>query len=265
MNLTENSPIAEAPEKGKRKDITAWPISWFDSANPLVLGQRADHLALSSQSSWFLDQLLHEFGTWKVILADNKVDTLATVRYNLGSGTVSQQAFRRGCWMIANRLPRSKLLPKQTALPHFSALVPLILAGIKRYQDIPYSAWSRDNLTSVMPEELAEAITTPWPEITIPELLALRAEGLLIRSGTKAGTSRDAKSAWILYGINDSQIGTLNKTGRLMITQCWVCHPQLRHGDMITQPQDWDSFPEPLIEMDITKPKSHWSYVPWEQ
>ena len=260
----ENSTISELPEKGKRKDITAWPISWFDTANPLILSQRADHLGLSSQSSWFLDQLLHHFGSWKVILANGVVDTLATARYNLGSGSADQQAFNRGCWMLANRLPRSKLVSKQTGMPHFSALVPLILAGIKRYQDIPYSSWSRDNLGSVMPEELAEAATTSWPELETSEILALRAEGLMIRSGTKANTSRDPKSAWILYGINDSAIGVLNKTGRLMITQCWVAHPELRHVDMITQPQDWDNFPQPLIHTTIEKPEALWRAMPWE-
>lgn len=265
MNLTENFPVAEAPYKGKYKDITTWPIEWFDSANPLVLGQRADHLALSSQSSWFLDQLLHHFGSWKLILADGLVDPRATARYNLGSGTPSQQAFNRGCWMIACRLPRSKLVMKQTAQPQFSALVPLILAGIKRYQDIPYSAWSRVGCESVMPQDLLTAAVTPWPELDLTRLLEIRAEGLLVRSGAKAGTSRDPKSSWQLYAVQDTEIGQLGKYSQVMMTQIWVTHPELRHVDMITQVNDWDSFPQPLIHTTIEKPEARWRAMPWEQ
>ena len=245
--------------RGKKRDLLAWPIAAFNTANPLILSQLADSVGLASQSSWLPDQLLHYFGQWKLVRnVAGLVDPRSTARLNLGS------EFDRGCWFLACRLPRSKLVPKQIAQPEFSSLTPLILAGIKRYQGVAYSEWSREGLEAVMPEDLAEACVAQWPEISLSRLLQLRQEGLLVRSGIKEGTSKDPKSAWILYGINDSEIGLLNKLSRLMITQCWVCHPDLRHPDMITDPLDWDRHPEPLIQ---TEPIAKWTSLqrlPWE-
>jgi len=257
QNRTE-IPTPDKLPRGKKRDLTAWPIQAFNTANPLILAQLADSVGLASQSSWFLDQLLHYFGQWTLVYKDGLVDPRSTAKLNLGS------EFSRGCWFLACRLPRSKLVPKQIAQPEFSSLTPLILAGIKRYQGVPYSKWSREGLEAVMPEDLAEACITEWPEIEIGELLRLRQEGLLVRSGPREGTSRDPKAAWILYGINDSEIGLLNKLSRLMITQCWVCHPDLRHQDMICDPLNWDSHPEPLIK---TEPVAKWTTLtklPWE-
>lgn len=246
----------EPPAIGKKRDLTAWPIEAFSSANPLILAQLADSLALSSQSSWLPDQLLYHFGQWKLVYKDGLVDPKATAKLNLGS------EFNRGCWILANRLPRSKLIPKQTGQPHFSAFVPLILAGIKRYQEVPYSQWSREGLEAVMPEDLRQACVTSWPEID--ELLHLRQEGLLVRTGPKEGTLRDPKTSWKLYGIKDTLLGSLPNYTQVQMTQIWVCHPDLRHPDMITQPLDWDRHPEPLIKTEVQTKWSAETKLPWE-
>ena len=257
MNRTEN-PHPEPPKQGHKRILRAWPLEAFQSANPLVLAQLADQLRLNSQNSWLPDQLLHHFGQWTLVWNSGLVDSLATARLNLGS------EFDRGCWFLACRLPRSKLIPKQTAQPHFSSFVPLILAGIKRYQGIEYSSWSQEGLESVMPRELVEAATTPWPEIEVEELLRLRQEGLLVRSGPKSGTLRDPKTSWQLYGIRDTQLGQLPNYTQVQMTQIWVCHPDLRHQDMICDPLDWDQHPEPLIK---TEPVAKWTTLtklPWD-
>lgn len=259
MQIETEIPTPEPLKRGKKRDLTLWPIAAFNTANPLILAQLADQLGLSSQSSWLPDQLLHHFGQWKLVRDETgRVDPKATARLNLGS------EFDRGCWFLACRLPRSKLVPKQIAQPEFSSLTPLILAGIKRYQGVPYSQWSREGLEAVMPEDLAEACVAEWPLIGLSRLLQLRQEGLLIRSGPKEGTWKDPKSAWILYGVNDSEIGLLNKLSRLMITQCWVCHPDLRHQDMICDPLDWDHHPEPLIKTEIETKWTALTKLPWE-
>ena len=254
----ENSPTQEPPKQGKKRDLKAWPIEAFCSVNPLVLSQLADQLALSSQSTWLPDQLLHHFGQWTLVYRDGLVDPLLTARLNLGSD------FDRGCWILACRLPRSTLVPKQTAQPGFCSFVPLILAGIKRYQEIPYSKWSREGLEAVMPKDLQEACVTQWPEISREELLELRQQGLLVRSGPKEGTLRDPKSTWKLYGIQDTILGALPQYTQVQIAQIWVCHPDQRHPDMICDPLDWDRHPEPLIK---TEPISKWTAstrLPWE-
>ncbi len=254
----ENSPTPEPPQQGKKRDLRAWPIEAFQSANPLILAQLADSLGLSSQSSWLPDQLLHHFGQWQLVYKDGLVDGKATARQNLGSD------FDRGCWILANRLPRSKLIPKQTAQPHFSAFVPLILAGIKRYQEVPYSQWSREGLEAVMPKDLEEACVTSWPEIETEELLHLRQEGLLVRTGPREGTLRDPKTSWKLYGIRDTLLGGLPNYTQVQIAQIWVCHPDLRHPDMITNPLDWDRHPEPLIKTEIQTKWTSLTKLPWE-
>jgi len=254
---TEFLPPEPLPQ-GKKRILSAWPVEAFSSPNPLVLGQLADQLRLNSQSSWLPDQLLHHFGQWTLVWRDSLVDCLATARLNLGS------EFDRGCWFLACRLPRSKLIPKQTAQPGFSSFVPLILAGIKRYQAVAYSQWSRDGLEAVMPRELAEACVTSWPQIDQEELLHLRQEGLLVRSGPKQGTLRDPKTSWQLYGIKDTLLGQLPNYTQVQMTQIWTCHPDLRHQDMITNPHDWDQHPEPLIK---TEPIAKWTglqRLPWE-
>lgn len=257
QNQTE-FPTPEPPQQGKKRDLKAWPLQAFSSANPLVLAQLADSLALSSQSSWLPDQLLHHFGQWQLVYRDGLVDGKATARRNLGSD------FDRGCWILACRLPRSKLVPKQVAQPQFSSFVPLILAGIKRYQGVKYSQWSREGLEAVMSQELQEACVTQWPDISGEELLHLRQEGLLIRSGPKAGQTRDPKSTWKLYALQDTEFGKLPHLSKVQMTQIWTCHPDLRHQDMICNPLDWDRHPEPLIK---TEPIARWTgltKLPWE-
>lgn len=257
QNRTE-FPTPEPLPQGKKRDLRAWPIEAFQSANPLVLAQLADTLHLNSQNSWLPDQLLHHFGQWTLVYKDGLVDTLATARRNLGSD------FDRGCWFLACRLPRSKLIPKQTAQPGFSSFVPLILAGIKRYQGVAYSQWSREGLEAVMSQELQEAAITPWPEIDREELLELRQEGLLVRSGPKAGQTRDPKATWKLYALQDTEFGKLPNLTKVQMTQIWTCHPDLRHEDMITNPQDWDRHPEPLIKTEIQAKWSGLTKLPWE-
>jgi len=258
MQLETENPHPEPPKQGRKRDLTAWPMAAFNSANPLILAQLADQLRLNSQHTWLPDQLLHHFGRWELVTRDGLVDAQATARLNLGS------EFDRGCWFLACRLPRSKLIPKQTGQPQFSSFVPLILAGIKRYQGVPYSKWFREGLEAVMPKELAEAALTDWPQIELEELLRLRQEGLLIRSGPREGTLRDPKTSWQLYGIRDTVLGSLPNYTQVQMTQIWTCHPDQRHQDMITNPYDWDSHPEPLIK---TEPLAKWTglqKLPWE-
>ena len=248
-----------------RCDLQRWPMDWFAHDNGLVLAQRADSLNLRSQNSWLLDQLLHHFGSWKLFLDRGaKVDPIKTAQYNLGSGTEAQQLFQLGCWKVACRLSRSKLLPKQIAQPEFSSLVPLILLGVQRYQDVPYSDWSRENLYAVMQLELAEAMTYIPPPLSLREILEIRNQGLLVRSGLKQGTYRDPRTTWKLSAILDTEIGELNYLQQAQITQIWIAHPEHRHKNQVLDPLNWDLQPEPLILPELQKQQPKWTANPWE-
>jgi len=273
--MTKKEFYHESPEKAGfqplttkqtayKQDLQTWPMDWFANDNGLVLAQRADSLALKSQNRWMPDQLLHHFGSWQVVLADKKIDAIRTAQLNLGSGTAAEQLFQLGCWKVACRLSRSKLLPKQIAQPEFSSLVPLILLGVQRYQDIPYSDWSRENLHAVMPQELADAMTYQPPELSTMEILDIRNQGLLVRSGLKEGTSRDPRTTWKLSGIADTKIGELNYLQQAQIAQIWIAHPEHRHKNQVLDPLNWDVQPEPLILPELQKVEPKWTANPWE-
>ena len=200
--------------------------------------------------------MLHQFGGWKLVWnATDKIDCLATVKHNVVSD------FDRGVWQLACRTTRSKLVARQIDQPNFSSLVPLILAGVKRYQEVAYSSWDAASIDVVMPRDLVEAVRSSC-DLETSELLQLRVKGLQVQSGARAGSHRDPKSSWQLYGIADTVLGQLPKLAQVMYAQIWVAHPDLRHRDMILDPLNWDSMPEPLIKTDVV---TKWTAMPWEQ
>jgi len=241
--------------RNRKKELRSWPIEQFATGTEPELARLAEHLALHKESEWFLDQLLHQFGGWKLIWNGDLIDCLATVKHNVVSD------FDRGCWQLACRTTRSKLVARQIDQPNFSSLVPLILAGVKRYQEVAYSSWDAATAECVMPRDLWEA-TRVSCDLDSEELLQLRVKGLQVQTGARAGTSRDPKSSWQLYGIADSELGRLPKLAQVMYAQIWVAHPDLRHRDMILDPENWDTMPEPLIKTDVV---TKWTAMPWEQ
>jgi len=240
--------------RNRRKELRSWPLEQFAQGTEPELARLAEMFQLHKESEWFLDQMLYQFGGWKLIWAEDKIDCLATAKYNI------QSDFDRGLWQLACRTTRSKLVARQVDQPNFSSLVPLILAGVKRYQEVAYSSWDAATLETVVPRELWEA-TKARSSLTVDELLQLRVRGLQVQSGAKAGSSRDPKSSWQLYGIQDSELGKLPKLAQVMFAQIWVAHPDLRHRDMILDPQNWDQMPEPLIKTDVV---TKWTAMPWE-
>jgi len=242
--------------RNRRKELRSWPIEQFAKGTEPELARLAEMFQLYKESDWFLDQMLFQFGGWKLIWNDRDlIDPLATAKHNIKSD------FDRGLWQLACRTTRSKLVARQIDQPNFSSLVPLILAGVKRYQEVEYSKWDPQSLEVVVPRDLFEA-TQARCDLQPEELLELRVRGLEVKTGAKAGTHRDPKSSWQLYGIADSELGKLPKLAQVMLAQIWVAHPDLRHRDMILQPDNWDLMPEPLIKTDVI---SKWeAKMPWE-
>jgi len=241
--------------RNRKKELRSWPIEQFATGTEPELARLAEMFQLHKESEWFLDQMLHYFGGWQLIWNGDLIDCLATVKHNVVSD------FDRGLWQLACRTTRSKLVARQIDQPNFSSLVPLILAGVKRYQEVAYSSWDRATAETVMPRDLWEA-TQSRSSLTVDELLQLRVKGLEVQSGARAGTLRDPRSSWQLYGIADSELGRLPKLAQVMFTQIWVAHPDLRHRDMILDPLNWDTMPEPLIKTDVV---TKWTAMPWEQ
>jgi hypothetical protein len=236
------------------RDLLAWPLQDLADLTADELQPAVSFLDLKSQSSWICDQMLAHFGRWKVALVEGQPDARETVRLNC-----QDDPWQQGLWQLACRLPRGALVSRQLDQPEFSALVPLILCGIRLYQDIPYSAWNRENLHDIMPWDLHEALNSPWPDFSSEDILSWRAQGLVIRSGSREGESRDPKSAFQLYGIQDTPLWQLPRLQQCMVAQTWVCHPDVRHRNMILHTDNWDLVPEPLIQTDVTT----WQAAPW--
>lgn len=135
----------------------------------------------------------------------------------------------------------------------YCALVPLIMYPFKLNHSISYNSWSRDGLNLIVNPSLYKAMTCEVPELTTEELLEIREEGLMIKSGAKAGEMRDSKTTYKLYG----SLGKLHDLPNLavsMLTQTWCAHPSNRSKYMILDPRDWDSVPAPLVTNNLFVP-----------
>jgi len=201
----------------------------------------AQNLQLSSYETWLLPQLVAHFGQWQVTLdSAGQVDVKATLAHNVGA-----DSWQHGVLLAATKLQRGDLVAKQTSESgrHYSALVPLVLAGVRQAQNIRYEQWRTSGLEWVVSETLHSAMTAAVPEIDPQLLLDLRALGLQQR-----GVARSPTSAARLYGLTGTSLGSAPALQQTMLTQTWVAHPSLRTSNMVLDPNNWDRIPEPLID-----------------
>ena len=137
----------------------------------------------------------------------------------------------------------------------FCSLVPLILYAFKLNHAVKYSNWSRRNLEYVVNASLAKAMLCEVPEVSRDELLEARDQGLVYKSGAKAGQMRNPVSTYKLYDTTGTKIHQLPDLAKTMLTQIWCAHPQNRTRYMVLDPKDWDNIPTPLVTDAIFKPE----------
>lgn len=238
----------------QKKELSSFPFGDFCDTPAEELSKQATESNLVSHASWMLPQMLAFFGTLK-LFKDDKGEYMALpfLEHNFG-----RDPHLMGMWKVAARMPRSSIVKPQNSGsgPEYSMLVPLILAGIKKYQGINYSEWSQSDLEYVVDRNLAEAMLVPAndiPTLSKNEILEIRKLGLTVASGTKAGQIEPVTAKWALTGIKDTALGHLPKLAVTMITQVWVAHPTLRTKYMVLDPNDWDGVPEPLVPVEIVK------------
>jgi hypothetical protein len=159
---------------------------------------------------------------------------------------------------------------------NYSALVPLIMSAFKRYHNIPYSAWKKDELKWVVNPELCKAMMYEQPAPTEigmsrgfskDELLQLRDQGLTWKSGPNVGTLRNALYTHTLYGMQGTVFEEVPDLAQVMLTQIWCAHPENRTKYMVLVPDAWDNIPVSLIAptMFITPVYTSTSEVmPWD-
>lgn len=237
-----------------KNDIKAFPFQEYHKLKDGELEDLASLHSLTSYNLWMLPQMQALFGRFRVRKDDSgKYLPLAMLGDNIGN-----DPYMIGLWNVVTKLKRSSLVKAQAnaQFSEYSALVPLILAGIRKYQDIPYSAWSTEGLEHTMDKNLYEAITCGYKnDISNERLVELRNQGLQLKSGPKLGEVKKATSSWCLTGVKHTEIGELPKLAQTMITQIWVAHPSVRSHYMILDPEDWDRVPEVLIGSDVVAKK----------
>lgn len=193
---------------------------------------------LHNYSSWLLPQLVAHFGRWKLYssgretVAKNTHNNLDKVLYRL------------------SRVRRSLLIKNQTQQPEYGQLTPLILLGLKQAHGYSYEQFRElEGLTWLLEPLLYEALVEhEVPHLTQDRLLQIRQQGLVYRTGPKAGQQRSAESTWQLYGVQDTELGGQTKLLQGMLTQIWLAHPKHRRQTMILDPHDWDRVPQPLVD-----------------
>lgn len=256
-----------------KQDIKHYPFEEYTEVALSELEQVAERQKILQYNSWMLPQMLAKFGEFQVVRTDSgEIDAARTAMHNLGTDPKL-----RGMYLVATKLPRGKLVQRQNSPQgaHYGALVPLVMAGLKKYQNIAYSQWHRDGVKYVVDKNLAQAmLCEPLPQLTLERLLEIRTLGLTTKSGKTEGQVKNPLATWALAGISDTELGHLPKLAQTMLTQIWLAHPSVRNEYMILDPTDWDRMPPPLITNDIfktpivpevsQKPKDSGNYLPWE-
>lgn len=216
--------------------------------DPLELDEWCD-LQQLKYKPWFLAQALANIGRWRVHLENNQVLVGETLKQNLTT------EWHLGLWRVLARAQRGRLVQKQNQpeSASYSQLVPLILAALKRDQNILYNQWPRRELGKVVHQALLDCII--WadsPESQVcrglgsQELRAIREQGLTTKTGKSAGKQKDPISTWSLTGLQGTPLLGAPRLISTMLCQVWVAHPRLRVGYMILDPWDLDRMPQSL-------------------
>lgn len=253
-------------------DIKDFPFQDYAKLNPSQCEDLAKSQYITAYNSWMLPQIAAHYGSWTLVWRDGKVDSVATAKKNIVT------PWHIGLWKVCTYLKRGSLVKSQInpEFASYSALVPLILMGVKKFQGVLYKHWDITSDTFLVDKNLREAMF--WqPDMSrddhnlrshelcyglgSEELLALQRQGLFVRSGPKAGTSLKPTSAWCLRGMRGTGIDKAPKLVGTMLTQIWVAHPSLRTEYMILDPNDWDWMPPPLVTTELFKPETKPSKV----
>jgi len=222
--------------------------------DPLQLAEQAKEDQLHQMESWLLPQILAHYGRWRIVATEGQVDIKETLKLNM-----QDNPWEIGLWRVCAKMSRGSLVKSQSkpeSAP-YSRLTPLILAGVKQYQDIPYLAWPKESINLVVDDLMAEAMCAEYEPFSKEELLEAREFGLTTKSGAKQGEQKSALSTWKLTGLQQLRVGELPVLAQTMLCQVWVAHPSLRTKYMILDPKSWDTMPEPLIDSEVleTVPK----------
>jgi len=238
-----------------KQDLYELDLKAINSMTDTELEEFCTVNKLSHFHTWLLPQMVAVFGSWSLVKTGlGLVDILATLKSNVGTDPKLQ-----AIWKLS-RVKRSLLIPIMSKAPEYGTLTPLILMGLKRMQGVEYNSWrALNNLEYILEPQLYAALNLNHDDLQVcgslgsDRLLELREQGLLQRTGAKAGQMKKPESTWSLTGMQGTEIAHLPKLTQTMLTQIWLAHPSLRTPYMILDPNNWDNLPAPLLTNEIFK------------
>jgi hypothetical protein len=252
----------EAPYEGNFSDEYNSPQLSKDSRREIrsEAGQKAVVEFVKTNNidkmwTWLMPQLIAYIATLQPAMVEGQISGLDYIKKYFFNG----DQWHEGLYRFLMIDSRSCYLTTQYKgeARNYCSLVPLIMYAHKFTNNIPYSAWKRDEAHFVVNESLAAAMLCELPEdVSSERLLEIREQGLTWKSGKDKGTTKDPVSTYKLYGIKDTEIGYLPDLAATMLTQIWCAHPSNRTKYMVLDPKDWDAVPPPLVSVDIFKPKA---------
>jgi chorismate mutase len=222
-------------------------------AKAAVVEAWAQKNAISQKLSWLPHQMLAYFGGWKAVRDENGLYS-AALTWDANT-RLREDYFALGSALLATsaRTNFFKDAPKgnQQYKSPINPLVPIILAGFKKYQGIKYSEWNLVGLDMLLDPELAKLVGVTVPDISQSELIALRNTAITDKTGPRQGIPNNPATCTKLNHLGDTAIGHLPKLAKFMVLQTWAAHPSNRNEYMILDPNSWDNIPEPLIARDV--------------
>ena len=216
----------------------------------------SDKHALGSKIDWLPYQMFAFFGAWTPIKVGELYCAKATLMHNV------KNDYDKGIAMLAIS-DRSNFFAKalKTVRQYNSVvnpLVPIVLAGFKQHQDIPYNAWNRETIGSLVHKALAESMLSEVPELSKSERLEMRHNAITDITGKRAGIMNNPSTCVKLNKINETAVAHLPKLAKHWVIQTWCAHPTNRTVLSVLDAKDWDAVPEPLISTDmLATPAAH--------
>ena len=202
---------------------------------------------ISNNLGWLPYQLIAHFGNWTPVKNDTgKYSGVNTLKANCTSD------YQKGIAMFALGSRSAMFAKGPRTYPQYKSpiapLVPIILAGFKQNQEIPYSAWDPTAIPLMVDKDLAEAMTcgfdNDWDAL---ELLKLRKSSNTDKNGKVYSAATSAK----VNGLGTSILKDLPRLAKFMALQTWCAHPSNRTRYMVLDYSDWDAMPEPIVASEL--------------
>lgn len=227
-----------------------------EEARAAVVPKWIEREAISQKLTWLPQQMMAYFGGWEAVLVDGVYSPMLTARRN----TQERKDLHALGALLFARAKRGDIFKgaskgSQQYKSPINPLVPIVLAGFKRYQGIPYEAWNKSELNSIVDDGIVRLIGCKMPSLLVGEVLELRTKALTPATGPRAGKCSNPATTAALYHLQETALGHLPKLAKHMVLQTWAAHPENRDKYAILDLENWDKVPDPLVDLDLFQPQ----------